>query len=303
MSKTVAWVKASRFPSLTFIYPSLWLGQVLYFSIYQSFSVSAFIILMFYGVFIATTIVYANDYADFETDQLNDTFTPFTGGSRVLINNELTKKELATGAIIMAILNVLVGIYFYAVQNDATVLLFIVIGLVIFHAYSFKPVEMSYRGFGESLQMLGVGVILPLVGFTAQGGLLTDITWPIILIFLPSQLAMAVSTSLPDEPSDRKSRKMTTVVHLGNKLSKVLVIALYLVTFISLMIYLSQSIALVSGIIFGLIILGLILLLAYIYLKYQAKPGSQSLFTFVALSILLNTVHVVGAIVLIAWFT
>ncbi|SDC23094.1 1,4-dihydroxy-2-naphthoate octaprenyltransferase [Pelagirhabdus alkalitolerans] len=301
MDTLKTWIKASRLPSLTFIYPSLWLGQAMFVDQYDAFYGSAFIILMLYGLFMATTIVYANDYADFETDQLNDTYTPFTGGSRVLVEKELNKTELFIGAMVMATLSMVVGLYFSIVQSNGFILLFVVIGLLIFQAYSFYPIRLSYRGYGETLQMLGVGLILPLVGFTAQGGDLAQFSWVTALILLPSQLAMALSTSLPDEPSDRKSNKMTTVVNLGNKWSKRLVVGLYLISFVLVMFYLSTATAMVSSVIFAILMISLLIVLTYLMLRYETTPGTNSLLLFVALSILTNTVNVIGAIALIVF--
>lgn len=63
-----AWIKASRLPAQTFIFPSLLLGQMLHQNISGSFSWFIFSLLFFLGLTMHFYIVYANDYADYETD-------------------------------------------------------------------------------------------------------------------------------------------------------------------------------------------------------------------------------------------
>ena len=48
-------------------------------------------------------------------------------------------------------------------------------GLVVFAAYSFAPLRLNYRGGGEILEVVGVGILLPLTGYyIAAGSLPTD---------------------------------------------------------------------------------------------------------------------------------
>jgi 1,4-dihydroxy-2-naphthoate octaprenyltransferase len=74
---------------------------------------------------------------------------------------------------------------------------------------------MSYRGHGELLQGLGVGVVLPITGFYAQAGSFEALPW---LGLLPCFLLGYVGnllTSLPDYPGDRAANKRTYAVRHG----------------------------------------------------------------------------------------
>lgn len=291
MNKFKAWVKASRLPAQAFIFPSLLLGQAIHFYLSGSFDFLVAILIHLYGFFMHFYIVYANDYADFETDQLNQTFTPFTGGSRVLLDGLLKRDDLKKGAILMAVLVVLSSTLLTIITGQISIVLFALGGLFLLYAYSFKPIQMSYRGYGEILQMIGVGVFLPIIGFLSQGGDLNQFIWSIVWILCLGQLAMAISTSLPDYPSDQKSNKQTTVVKLGIKLSSAFIPFLFLSSLVLLWFGFDNQTS--TWLLYSLLI-GLILLLAYVRFIKKPSPGTQAMFLFVFLSILTNTVFVLG---------
>jgi 1,4-dihydroxy-2-naphthoate octaprenyltransferase len=289
MSRFSVWVKASRLPAQLFIFPSLLLGQAAHVAQGGSFSWLRFALLFLLGCAIHFFIVYANDYADYETDQLNTTFTPFTGGSRVLIEGLLTRQALLKGTFVMlgvvAILTTVLAVLSASLQP----LIWGLGGLLLMQAYSFKPIHLSYRGLGESLQMLGVGLVLPLLGFTAQGGAVAQAPWVLLLVLLPAQLAMAFGTSLPDEPSDRLSRKRTSAVLLGVRNAALVMVTLFIITWIGV----AQAVDLPSlpPVFVGLILTNLVWigLQTYFAWKPSTLPGTQAMFFLTALSILANT--------------
>ncbi len=294
MKSVLAWVKASRLPAQMFIFPSILLGQMLYYSQSGTFSSMRFLGLFVFGLFIHFFIVYANDYADYETDQLNQTFTPFTGGSRVLIEGALTRQDLLKGTRVMLVLTVLITSYFAWLIGSMIPIVLGVFGIFLLHAYSFGPIKLSYRGFGEVLQMLGVGVVLPLLGYTVQGGDISNLSWGIVLLLLPSQLAMAFGTSLPDQPSDALSNKHTSAVILGVPLARKLML-LWFVISLSLLWQNTQLPG--SSIAFNVVLaLLFVLLLVQTVLVFNPKtqPGKPLMLWLTLLSILTNTTFVLG---------
>lgn len=105
---------------------------------------------------------------------------------------------------------------------------------------------------------------------------------------------MAISTSLPDEPSDNESSKNTTVVNLGSRPSKYLVLMLYILSLISALFYFSGSITQWSPIIVFTILAVLIINQLLILIRFETQHGSKGLFNFVLLSILTNTLFGIG---------
>jgi 1,4-dihydroxy-2-naphthoate octaprenyltransferase len=179
-----------------------------------------------FGMFNALYIVYANDYADIETDKKNTTFNIFSGGSRVLVNREIEPKSLKRASILMASLCLLCGVFLASLRARYFTVPLIAAGLALLWMYSFSPVKLSYRGGGELLQTAGVGIVLPLIGYYAQSGRIADFPWETMAVILPTQAACAIATSLPDEPSDRLSNKRTATVLLGLANAKIVIAAL-----------------------------------------------------------------------------
>jgi 1,4-dihydroxy-2-naphthoate octaprenyltransferase len=285
-----AWIAASRLPAQIFMFPAVLFGQALHYMLTGEFSLNTFTWLVVYGVAMHFFIVYINDVADFETDQKNTTFTPFSGGSRVLVDGKLSKQALLIAGLVMVGVVLFVGNILAIDSGQWTLMVWVVVGLFLMHAYSFPPIKLSYRGYGEVLQMLGVGIVLPVVGYLAQGGSYDVLPWLWIAALLPAQYAMAISTSLPDEPSDKESKKNTTVVALGVKKAERVMLMLFAIAIAGVTILSTTDSA------FIFLILGLLILFVQIYIFYKKKPkpGDFSMFIFVSLAILLNTVLVLG---------
>ncbi len=294
MTTFTAWLRASRIPAQLFIFPSLLLGQMIYFYQTSTFSSGRFLGLFIFGLVNHFFIVYANDYADYETDRLNETYTPFTGGSSVLVEGVLSRQSLLKGTLIMMVIIVLLTAYFAWLVSSLIPIILGLLGLFLLHAYSFSPIKLSYRGFGEVLQMLGVGVVLPLLGYTVQGGLIQNIPFSIILILLPSQLAMAFGTSLPDQPSDARSNKHTSAVILGVPLARK-VMVLWFVISLSLL-WQAPDLRELGTPLITLTVIIVILLIAQTYLAFNSKtlPGKPWMFWLTFMSILTNTTFVFG---------
>jgi len=288
--KIKSWIKASRLPAQLFIFPSLLLGQAIAYSQLESINWVIFGLVFVFGLGLHFFIVYANDYADYETDLKNDTFTPFTGGSRVLVEGEITKKELLNGTYLMIAFVLAISTIITFLTGNVILLVLTVVGLFLLQAYSFYPIRLSYRGFGETLQMLGVGLILPLIGFLAQEAELIGIPWLVIIILLPSQLAMAIGTSLPDQPSDALSNKRTSAVLLGVKKASTLMIVLFVLS-ISLTLFVFNALEGISMVFLVLSGLSIVVMIGTKIVK-NPLPGTNAMFLLTGLSILTNTMLV-----------
>lgn len=226
MNSIKAWLQASRLASQSYIFFPLLLGQCCYYRAAGMLDPVLLLLAHLYGLFIQLYIVYANDYADQETDRLNTTFNMFSGGSRVLVEGRLTRAQLRTGTGLVVLLNVLVGCMLSFACGRPLALLFVAVSLGLLWLYSFSPARFSYRGGGELLQMFGVGVVLPVFGYYVQAGSVEGFPGSFLLFILPAQLACAMATALPDYPSDRQSRKRTFAVLLGPGRAKAAIIFL-----------------------------------------------------------------------------
>ena len=225
-----AWLRASRLPSQSYIAPPLLFGQAYHYHQTGQLDLAVLLVVQLFGIFDQLYIVYSNDYADQETDLLNRTSTAFSGGSRVLVDGDLQPRQLRAAIPITAGGCMLCGLILALGFGRWLALPLSALALLLLWAYSYPPLRLSYRGGGELLQMLGVGLVLPCFGYQAQGGSLADFPWAMLWVLLPTHLACAVATALPDEPSDRRSHKRTLVVWFGPRAARAAVVALNLVS-------------------------------------------------------------------------
>jgi 1,4-dihydroxy-2-naphthoate octaprenyltransferase len=285
MTKTSSWIKASRLPSQSYIFFPLLLGQGFYYNINGSLSVSLFIFIQMFGLFIQLYIVYANDYADYEIDKTNDTFNIFSGGSRVLVENLITKKEMKNGIILIMSLNLILGVILTLGYGRTMSIPMIVASFLLLWGYSYPPIRLSYRGGGEILQTTGVAIILPLFGYYIQGGTFQGFPWIFLLFFFPIQLGCAMSTSLPDYPSDRDGNKRTSTVIFGFENTKKYIIV---INFISLFIFILVAWLKLEALkSYTVLLIPLLCNLLLIYLNERSKISSHYLDKFVAVNILI----------------
>jgi len=297
MKTVLAWLKASRLPSQSYIALPLLMGQVWAWVTagmtgMAVWSWAIFVLVQLFGVFDQLYIIYANDYADRDTDAMNDTYTIFSGGSRVLVDGEIRPEQLRVAAQIMAACALLTGVALGVGYGRWYVLPLQVIGLALLWAYSYPPLQLSYRGGGEVLQALGMGLVLPLIGYVAQAGTFSGFPWVVMLFFVPLQLAGGMATSLPDEPSDRASDKRTTSVTLGNTITKILIVVLLIAVL--------ATWVLTTGARPGIMPSAYTLvtpsasIVAMIAAAAWAKPGTMALNVFVFFGILANLSIVVA---------
>lgn len=210
-----AWIRATRPLAHGNIAPPILLGQALAFAVTDRFSLPLAGLAFGFGVLDHLAIVLANDYADREADAKNPSPTWLSGGSRVLVDGLLEPAALRRGAWIAgAALLAWSGLLGAWMERPALVG-FALAALALLHAYSFAPLRLSYRGFGELLQGLGVGLVLPWMGFYAQTGRLGDAPLeafaPLVLLGFVSNIL----TALPDLAGDRAAGKRTWPVRRG----------------------------------------------------------------------------------------
>lgn len=229
MRKILSWLQASRFASQTYILFPLLLGQGFHRQNGGVLNPAICFWVCTYGLLIQLYIVYANDFGDADVDRLNTTYNRFSGGSRVLVDGLLSRREMLVGIVVTMVLNAGVGYVLTSFYGRGWALHLIFLSWSLLWAYSYAPLRLSYRGGGELLQALGVGFVLPFFGDYAQAGTPENFPWRHLLFVMPLQLGAALSTALPDEPSDRAGHKRTLAVLVGPVPVKLLIVLLNLV--------------------------------------------------------------------------
>lgn len=215
MTRIAAWWQAARPLAQVNIALPLVVGQALAIAGGARFDAFACVLVHLFGVFDHLFIVFANDVADEDGDRKSSTHTIFSGGSRVLPDGLLDARSLVRAASLMALGMVVVSATAaFALDRDA-MLVGCGAAIALLLAYSFAPARLSYRGFGELAQGLGVGAVLPAIGWVAHAGSLEGLAPEMLAPLVVLGIASNIATALPDAPADREVDKLTWPVRVG----------------------------------------------------------------------------------------
>lgn len=222
------WLKALRLK----FYPMSWVTYAIG-ALAAGGSVEVFTIPVFWAgfafmLFLEVATVLSNEYYDYQTDSLNTFAGPYSGGSRVLVNGELSLHAMRNGigvALLLAALSaLLVLIIGDGPRLDMAVLMGVLAVLAV--GYTVPPLKLSYRTLGELDVALTDSIGVMLCGFVFLGGAWHDpfpwlLSLPLGLAFLPS----ITLSGIPDCQADRAAGKRTIAVRFGHRCAVAISIA------------------------------------------------------------------------------
>ncbi|MCB9591290.1 MAG: prenyltransferase [Sandaracinaceae bacterium] len=210
-----AWLRAARPLAHANIAPPILLGQAFGFASTGTFDPILASVAFGFGVLDHLTIVFANDYADRESDALADERTIFSGGSRVIPDGLIEPRHLKLAAIGAAATLVIGSAVAGFLLGRDLLPAFAAAALALLYAYSYEPFRLSYRGYGEIVQGLGVGLVLPLLGWYAQTGDVTRAPYDAFAPLVMLAFASNILTALPDHAGDARAAKRSWPVRRG----------------------------------------------------------------------------------------
>ena len=168
--------------------------------------------------FLEATTVLTNEYFDYETDRENTFAGPFTGGSRILVDGEVSFGALRSGIAVAIALTGLFGVSVLAVGSGQPLVTGAVMGALALMAvgYTAPPLQLSYRTFGELDVATTHSIGVMLCGFLFFGGSVSNpepwlLSAPLLLATIPSITLAGV----PDYEADRIAGKETIAVRFG----------------------------------------------------------------------------------------
>ncbi len=223
--KIKAWIKVQKFPRHSSDVFSFILGAVLAWYHTGSFHWGIFWAGLAAVFCMANGIYLTNECQDVESDRANNNRIggtdinmdmTSTGGTRVLVNGQLSKKAVFIVGIIFFLICAPLGllIYFGFHSGPWTIPLGI-FGLIMCYGYSNPPFKASYHGMGELFMMLGYTALV----FTAYY-IMAGPSWYPILICLPRIItvgSLKVIRNIPDMDADKSVGKNTLVVYIGKE--------------------------------------------------------------------------------------
>ncbi|MGB8331863.1 MAG: prenyltransferase [Polyangiales bacterium] len=205
------WVQAARPLAHVNIAAPLLVGQVAAWHLTGRFTWRWFAAALLWGVLDHLFVIFANDFADRDTDSGRRTLV--SGGSGVIAEGKLAPSQLKYAARTTALVLLLYSVVLALLGRPWTPV-YGLAALLLMWLYSFAPVRLSYRGGGELLQGIGIGVGLPCLGYYLQSEAVLAPGWvigPAALLGVCSN----VLTALPDFEDDTKAGKNTWPVRNG----------------------------------------------------------------------------------------
>jgi len=167
--------------------------------------------------FAQLSVQYSNDYFDYDADKLTSP-TFFSGGSKVLQENENLKVFSIWISVFLIIASIILSIFFVLLFKVSIMIIILAIfANFLGWFYSAPPLKFSYRGLGEVIIILIVAVILPIVGFITIKDVLNK---EIIIILIPLLLytaMLAIAVEIPDYRADKIVGKKNLISVYGRK--------------------------------------------------------------------------------------
>ncbi|MBB6038164.1 prenyltransferase [Phytomonospora endophytica] len=155
---------------------------------------------------------YCNEYFDLEADRANVYYTPWTGGSRALVDG-LVKPETSLAAAFV-LWTAGLGLVVAMPTWQSRVLGAVTVTLAWF--YTAPPLRFNYRGLGELTVAAILNGLWPAVAVLLQAG---TVPWLLVAILAPTAVLQTVRMmvmNLGDRVSDASVGKRTIPVLIGH---------------------------------------------------------------------------------------
>ena len=270
LRKVIPWLKAVRIQFYPMTLVAFLAGSFAAVHAGGAFSWMKFIISYLIVFLMEMLAVFINELEDFAADVQNKAYGPFNGGSRVLVNNELTPRQMAKGMYWqVAGIAVFSGLsIFYAGANALPLYVAIVATLFLAVGYTMRPIKFSYRTLGEITVALSHSFAVILIAFLAQGGSPhSPLPWLLGLPLFVSILPSITLGNVPDQKADKQVGKKTFAVRFGlNHAALFALVTTWIAAALAIWVYFQDS-RIYSPVIFFIIPHGL--WLSYELIKYR----------------------------------
>jgi 1,4-dihydroxy-2-naphthoate octaprenyltransferase len=175
-----------------------------------------------------------NDYYDsFGSDPLNRNVTPFSGGSRVIQDGQMSPGQVKTLAYLLFALGVGCGLSLIYLGRPWVALVGL-LGLGAAVGYSASPLQLMSGGLGEGLIFLAFGPLLSWGAYYVQTGKLSLVGAAVSLPLAFLITAIIWINEFPDLEADMAAAKRHLVARLGLQVSRWVYGGLMLAPFVSL---------------------------------------------------------------------
>lgn len=165
-------------------------------------------------------IVFLNDWADRDVDRIKRAMFPQGCSPKTIPDGILPAYQLLGAGLVAGFAALLVAAAGTVLLGRWLLVPFALACLAVFGAYSLPPLRLNYRGGGELLEMLGVGLALPAFNLYLQAGTLGGPLLAVLPGWVLLCFASGVASGLSDEESDRAGGKRTFASTFGNRVAR-----------------------------------------------------------------------------------
>lgn len=185
--------------------------------------------------------VFANEIYDYDTDVRNTNYSPFNGGSRVLVDKDISLDEARRAIKYVLCAAAVFGVFIAIFSQHASFLDLLVllgIALVTTLGYTSPPFKWVYQGFGEVIVGFTHSFLVVLSAYVIQTGeWFNTLPWLLSLPLCFAILPAIILSAIPDYDADKVASKRTLPVQLGTasavKVAMYSVIATVVLTLLS----------------------------------------------------------------------
>jgi 1,4-dihydroxy-2-naphthoate octaprenyltransferase len=235
MSSVKIYLRAMRLPFLTGSLVPVFLASAYAFTL-EHFHWTSFILTGLGVALLQLAANTTNDYYDAAgTDRVNVRFTPFSGGSRVIPEGLVSRKAMLILSIILFAGAFAAGLALCWKLRPGIFLLGM-LGFLGGWLYSFRPVSLMSRGFGEITIFLVFGPLLTWGTFYVLSG---KLAWQAFVLGIPLGFLIAAViwiNQFPDFEADNATGKRNLVVRLGVRRSRWIYASLMVFPFIAILV-------------------------------------------------------------------
>jgi 1,4-dihydroxy-2-naphthoate octaprenyltransferase len=208
----------------------------------------------------------ANDVFDTVqgADDANVTPTQYSGGSRVIQYGLVSLRRMATIATVFYLAALAIGLVLLAFWGSPALLVIGIAGFIVSIGYTAPPLKFVYRGLGEIAVAVGFGPLMLLGAYVVQSG--GTLSWEPFVASIPVALFIALIlyvNEIPDRRGDARAGKRTLPV----RFSRDVVITGYNLAAAG------AYVALISGVVAGVLPIPTLLMLLTVPLALQVSRG------------------------------
>ena len=186
-------------------------------------------------IFVMLMTFLLNEYYDYETDIQNKEFHKLSGGSRVLPMGLIPRRQAFIAAHVCLFLAAIIGLLLYfCYQTGPFTIPLGVLAIFIGYFYTAKPIQLSYRGWGEIAIWFSCGWLATIMGYYLQTGHFDTVATLASFPGATSVFLVILINEIPDINSDRMANKNNLVVRMGKEKAGILYAVLLILCYLNI---------------------------------------------------------------------